>query len=125
VTENLPSRRITVDDSIPTDIELIIIEISTKSSKWIIIATYKPPSQNKVQDKARFLNAIQHTIDKLSSKYSNFLVIGDLNMENDNLLNEFIETYGLVNMIKNQLVLNLWKTLHRLTLYLQTEKNVF
>ena len=60
------------------------------------MAVYRPP---KTQEKVYFLNNLKTVIDKLSSKYSNFSIIGDVNMENETPLNNFMETFGLVNLI--------------------------
>ena len=61
------------------------------------MAVYRPPN---TQDKVYFLNNLKTVIDKLSSKYSNFIIIGDVNMENETPLNNFMETFGLVNLIR-------------------------
>ena len=82
--------------SLLNDIELIALEISTKNTKWILLAVYRPPN---TQDKFYFPNNLKTVIDKLSSKYSNFIIIGDVNMGNETPLNGFMETFGLVNLI--------------------------
>ena len=95
VNENIPSKPINIVN-LPNDIELIAPEISTKNTKWILLAVYRPPN---TQDKVYFLNNLKTVIDRLSSKYSNFIIIGDVNMENKTPLNNFMETFGLVNLI--------------------------
>ena len=60
------------------------------------MAVYRPLN---TQDKVYFLNNLKTVIDKFSSKYSNLIIIGDVNMENETPLNNFMETFGLVNLI--------------------------
>ena len=60
------------------------------------MSVYRPLN---TQDKLYFLNNLKTVIDQLSSKYSNFIIIGDVNMENETPLNNFMETFGLVNLI--------------------------
>ena len=60
------------------------------------MAVYRPPN---TQDKVYFLNNLKTVIDKLSSKHSSFIIIGDVNMENEAPLNNFMETFGLFNLI--------------------------
>ena len=95
VNENISSKPINIV-TLPNDIELIALEISTKNTKWILLAIYRP---SNTQDKVYFLNNLKTVIDKLSSKYSNFIIIGDVNMENEAPLNNFVETFDLVNLI--------------------------
>ena len=46
ITENIPFKTVNVD-SLPDYYEVILIELSIKSWKWLCIGLYKPPSQNE------------------------------------------------------------------------------
>ena len=45
VNENIPCKMVN-DEGAPDDCEIILIEFSIKTRKWLITGLYKPPSQN-------------------------------------------------------------------------------
>ena len=61
----------------PGDIEGIFIEINLRKTKWLLYGSYHPPSQSDEY----FLNHLEKAIDIYSNFYTNFLLIGDFNIE--------------------------------------------
>ncbi len=78
-------------------IESICFEINLRKEKWAIIATYNPPNaSNEI-----FKNSLIKTVDKCTSNYDNFIVIGDLNLTPSNqYLKTICSSLGLTNLIK-------------------------
>ncbi|CAG2195891.1 unnamed protein product [Mytilus edulis] len=56
-------------------IESIFTEINFKDRKWLICGLYRPPSLND----NLFIEDFNKTFDKISEKYDNVIIIGDLN----------------------------------------------
>ena len=44
INDQIPSKVLTLE-SIPRDIELILLDFTVKNRKWLCIGLYKPPSQ--------------------------------------------------------------------------------
>ena len=59
------------------DIEGIFIEINLRKTKWLLFATYHPPSQNI----EHFLRNISLGLDKYSPNYEQIILVGDFNIE--------------------------------------------
>ena len=65
--------------------------------KWALISTYRPPSQCE----KFFLRRDGQMLDQLTPRYENFVIVGDLNSEENNYeISNFIDIYGLKNVIK-------------------------
>ena len=96
ITENIPFKTVNVD-SLPDYYEVILIELSIKSWKWLCIGLYKPPSQNEKY----FLDNQSLALTKVSCEYENVMLIGDftLTVENKNL-EVFMNTFDLECVIK-------------------------
>ena len=103
ITENIPFKTVNVD-SLPDYYEVILIELSIKSWKWLCIGLYKPPSQNEKY----FLDNQSLALTKVSCEYENVMLIGDFNLtvENKNL-EVFMNAFDLECLIKNLLTFNL------------------
>ena len=84
-------------EEVPDDCEIILIEFSIKTRKWICIGLYKPPSQN---DKY-FLENLSVILNKKTYKHNNIMLMGDFNLtvERKNL-EVFTNTFDLEYMIK-------------------------
>ena len=81
-------------------IECLIIEIVVKSEKWLFCSMYKQP---KVTDND-FKYVFDQFINDINSKYSNVVIVGDLNINmsrQSHCLNDIMNTYGLSNIIKS------------------------
>ena len=59
------------------DIEGIFIKINLRKCKWLLFATYHPPSQC---DKY-FFDYLSRSLDIYSALYDKFVLIGDFNAE--------------------------------------------
>ena len=46
INENIPSKTVNVE-GIVKECEIVLIEFSIKTRKWLFIGLYKPPSQNE------------------------------------------------------------------------------
>ena len=63
-----------------------------------MLCLYRPPSQSQTY----FFDEIEKSLDSLSSKFENFVLLGDLNCEiNDNTQNDFMDGYNLTNLVKD------------------------
>ena len=79
------------------NIEGIFLEVNFRKSKWLLLGTYHPPSQN---DNFYFDN-IGRALDIYTQTYDQFLLIGDFNAEEkENTLSEFMDLYDLKNLVK-------------------------
>ena len=81
----------------PIECEVTLIELSSKSRKWLYIGLYKPPSQNEKY----FLKNISLALTKRSSEYENVMLIGDFSLTVKNKNHEvFINAFDLECFIK-------------------------
>ena len=78
-------------------IEIFFVEINLRLRKWLLSCSYNP-NTNLITDP---LHCIGRRIDFYSSKYDNFIVLGDLNREIFNsFLEQFCAPYNLKSLIK-------------------------
>ena len=70
------------EHNFPVDIVGIFIEINLRKTKWLILETYRPPSQSIDY----FLENVNKTLNIYSQKYDKFLLWGDFNSENTIIL---------------------------------------
>ena len=96
VNEKIPCKMVSVE-RVPDDCEIILIEFSVKTRKWLCIGLYKPPSQN---DKY-FLDNLSLILNKLTCQFDKIMLMGDfnLNFENKNL-EVFMSTFDMECLIK-------------------------
>jgi len=84
---------------IPVDIQVVPFEINLLKKKWLVIAIYKPPSQ----DDLYFFNSLSNIVDFYSRHYENHVILGDFNLEPiSKRLLEFNENYQYYNLIKSK-----------------------
>ena len=81
-------------------IESICIEININNRKWLISGLYRPPSLSD----SEFTKDYTKTFDKTTTKYENFLILGDLNYdmlvnEKCTALKEVCDIFDLTNMV--------------------------
>ena len=81
------------------NIENIFVKINLRSNKWLISGSYNL-NVGLIQNHTVNLSK---NLEFYSSKYENFIVIGDFNAEmTNNYLEEFRASYNLKNLIKQQ-----------------------
>ena len=61
VNEQIPSKVPSLE-SIPMDIELILLEFTVKNQRWLCVGIYRPPSQNEKY----FIDHLSKTLSQLS-----------------------------------------------------------
>ena len=97
IKEGIPSREISLLESMSKDIEAKALEINLHKIKWLLFGIYRPPSQTD----NFFLNEISKNIEHFYTKYENFLVIGDFNLtEKSMVLQDFMQRLNFKNVIK-------------------------
>ena len=74
VREDIPSKLIN-SSCTNHDKEYFLVELNLRKQKWLIICNYNP---HKTRIKG-YLECISKEIDSHSSKYDNFLLLGDFN----------------------------------------------
>ena len=84
-------------EGVPDDCEIILIEFSIKTRKWLCFGLYKPPSQNNKY----FLDNLSLILNKLTFQFENIILMGDFNftVENKNL-EVFMSTFDMECLIK-------------------------
>ena len=96
VNENIPCKMVSVE-GVPDDCEIILIEFSIKTRKWLCFGLYKPPSQN---DKY-FLDNLSLIVNKLTCQCENIILMGDFNLTVENKkLEVFMSTFDMECFIK-------------------------
>ena len=78
VNEKIPCKILSLK-SIPTDIELILLEFTVKNRRWLCIGIYRPPSQKEKY----FIDHLSKTLDQLTCQYYKIVLIGDFNLTVD------------------------------------------
>ena len=84
----------------PDNIEGIFGEINFRKSKWLILVTYRPPSQND----GFYFDKCARALDIYTPAYDNILekLTGDFNAEEEkDILSEFMRLYDLKNLGEN------------------------
>ena len=77
-------------------IEGMFIEINLRKSKWLVLATYKPPDHSKEQ----YFDFIRNSLDFYSEKYKNIILMGDFNITpTEEELQDFLEEQDLSNLV--------------------------
>ena len=82
--------------NLPSDIEIIIIELNINKIKWFVCSCYHLPSQS---DEC-FLFRLGKALDNFSTKYDCFALLGDFNVqETETTLSEFSNAYNAKNIV--------------------------
>jgi len=96
IRENIPAK--VLENDLVTDIECVSVELNFQNNKWLLIGTYRPPSQCS---KSYYLK-LSKIIDNYSNSYENVLLAGDFNEEiTDVNTKSFLETHNLRNLVKD------------------------
>ena len=81
-----------------TFIEILPLEIRLLNSKWLILGTYKPPSQNE----PTHVSEIQKLLTYYGSSYDNILLLQDFNMSYSNKnMKDLCDMFELNRLIKD------------------------
>ena len=87
VNDDIPSNSAR-KHTLPDDIEGMFIEINLRKTKWLILGTYRPPSQPDDY----FFKAVGNALDQHPKTYEKFLLLEDFNAEDtEPILSEFLE----------------------------------
>ena len=79
-------------------IEGFCIKINIRKKKWLLVCTY---NQNKNLI-SNYLKETGENLDNYSSKYDNFILLGDLNSEpTESAVRDFCQIYDCKNLIKD------------------------
>ena len=94
IRNEIPAKVVSTDDRL---IESFYVELNFRKKKWLLNCSYKP----KHSSIESHLDSVSKSIDSLSSKYDNFIFLGDFNsyME-DSPMKTFAETHKLRNLMK-------------------------
>ena len=96
IREDIPSKYLS-EYKMKDGIENMFIEINLRSKKWLISGSYNPHLSN-IKD---HLVEIKNGLEFYSSKYENFIVLGDFNAEMENIhLSDFCALFNLKNLVK-------------------------
>ena len=103
VNENVPHKMVSVK-GVSDDCEIILIESSIKTRKWLFIGLHKPPSQN---DK-HFLDNLSLILNTLTRPFDNIILMGDFNLTTENKnLEVFMSIFDMECLIKKPHVFNM------------------
>ena len=81
-------------------IEGLFVEINLRKKKWLLCCSYNP----KKSLISNHLKEIGNNLDLLSSKYDNYLLMGDFNAEpSEPVISDFCEIYNTKNKRENML----------------------
>ena len=84
-------------------IEGFSIEINIRKKKWLLVCTYNP-NKNLISN---HLKEIGKNLDNYSSKYDNFILLGDLNSEpTESAVRDFCQSYDCKNLLKDNTCFN-------------------
>ena len=98
VREDIPSKELD-RHTFPHDIEGIFFEINLRKTKWLLCATYHPPSQSDNY----YFNFLERALDIYNDFYDNFLLIGDFNSEEtEPHISDFLDQYSAKNLVKEK-----------------------
>ena len=80
-------------------IEILPLELRLLNSKWLILGTYKPPSQNE----PTYVPEIQKLLTYYRSSYDNILLLGNFNISFSNKnMKDLCDMFELNHLIKDQ-----------------------
>ena len=95
ISEDIPSKLIS-SSCIDHDKEYFLVELNPRKQKYLIICNYNP---HKTMIKG-YLEYISKEINSHSSKYDNFLLLGDFNSEpTEEAMKSFCRIYNFKNLL--------------------------
>ena len=97
VREDIPSKELK-GHRLPDDIEALPIEINLRKTKFLLLATYHPPSQSD----AYFFGSLTKILDTYAHSYEKVLLAGDFNSQDHELrISNFMSEHNLKNIVKS------------------------
>ena len=94
IRNDIPAKVVSTDGR---PIESFYVELNFRNKKWLLNCSYNP----KHSSIESHLDSLSKSIDSLSSKYDNFILLGDFNScIEDSPMKTFAEIYKLRNLIK-------------------------
>ena len=97
VKEDLPSKLLS-KHTFHADIEVLIVEINLRKTKFLFVGGYRPTSQSQNY----FFDTISNALDVYTGTYNKLLLAGDFNVtETDVVLNEFLHVNDFKCIVKS------------------------
>ena len=91
----------------------LYLELIILNKKWLIMFVYRPPVES---NNIAFFNELSNTLNKAVNKYDDILVTDDLNidfsnsnMDTNNYLSDFFDTFSLTNIVNSKTCLKILK----------------
>ena len=90
--------------------ESISTELTFNKQKWLLLSFYRTErNQSKKENIANFFQQLNESVEKISLKYENFILMGDINIDVKDpkavgfvKLNDFMDLYNLKNLVKDK-----------------------
>ena len=86
--------------------ETFCLKFTFSKKKWCVLFIYRPRQNN---NKASFFNEISITLNQITNKYENFIIMGDLNIDTAdktkdtcNYLSDLCDTFSFTNIINGK-----------------------
>ena len=94
VKSHIPSRNLN-DFKIPSNIQIILFEVSLRKEKWLVASIFNASCQKKFPWYLTYLQEFY------STRYENVIILCDFNIgAENNLMNDFIQKHMFYNTIK-------------------------
>ena len=108
--------------------ESICSELTVNKNKWAILSVYRTPKYSNLRI---FFDELHISLGKLSTKYDNIVVMGDINIDGDkgamlgnNLLSILMDTFAFSNLIKDKTCIT-WNSQSSIDVILTNKPNYF
>ena len=100
IRSDIPTKIISTDKN---PFESFYVELNFRKKTWTLSCSYNPNKENIEPH----LNGISRSINSLSLKYENIILLGDFNSCMDDFtMIGFCETYKLRNLVKHRRILH-------------------
>ena len=97
IKEDIPQKESSFN--LPSNIEIVIIELNINKSKWLVCGCFHSPSQSDEY----FFYHLGNVLDNFSKKYDRFVLLSNFNVqENETMLSEFLNAFNAKNIVKNK-----------------------
>lgn len=98
VRSDIPRRKAKCAIQLPSDIQLIPVELNLRKEKWLLISIYRPQDQ-----KLGYLTKhLSRFLDSCAIKYDNVMVMGDFNDTADSTeISSLIATHDMTSLISH------------------------
>ena len=95
VNESIPCRKLTTEQ-IDTNFEIIFLEITLRTRKWLVMGLYKPPNQKEEY----FQKDLGVVLYNCLSKYEHITLLEDFDLRTSNkYLTDFMTLFSLESLI--------------------------